>query len=150
VSETPVAWQGEAMLLQWAESSTRGRTITLLLPEDEDTHPFRDYTFKSGKRTGQRFMCVFVALGDDDQPEAPSLVSEAAVLCRTPTFWHWADGQSFQSIDSEPSARDWLCEQLSIGSRSELATNERAATQFRLLAARYRQHLQQMALGGHR
>ena len=132
------AWQGETMLLQWAESSTRGRTITLLLPEDEDTHPFRDFSIKSGKRSGQRFMVVFVALADDDQPDTPPLSTDAVLLCKDPSFWHWAWDQSWGAVDSEDSAKDWLCKQLSIKSRSELNTDPRAAQEFRVLAARFK------------
>jgi hypothetical protein len=136
---TAIAWQGEAMLLQWAESSTRGRTITLLLPEEDETHPFRDYSFKSGKRSGQRFMCVFVALGDDEQPEPEPLSKEAVMLCKNPAFWEWASSSVWTTIDSEESAKDFLCQQLSITSRSELNTDEQAAARFRLLAAQFRQ-----------
>ena len=127
------------MLLQWAESSTRGRTITLLLPEDEDTHPFRDYGIRSGKRSGQRFMVVFVALTDDDQPEQPLLSTDAVMLCKDKMFWHWASNEGWDKIDSEESAKKWLCEQLSIESRSELNSDDRAAQQFRVLVARFKQ-----------
>ena len=60
-----IAFEGEIMLLQWAESSTRGRTATFLLDNEGESHPFRDFTIKSGKRAGQRFMCVLVQIGDD-------------------------------------------------------------------------------------
>lgn len=126
------------MLLQWSETSTRGRTITLLLPEDEDGHPFKDYSFKSGKRSGQRFMVVFVALTDDEQPESKPLSQEAGALCRSPDFWRWADAQTMDTVNSEQTARDWLCERLSIASRSQLGTDERAAREFLMLAAEYR------------
>jgi hypothetical protein len=132
------AWQGEVMLLQWAESSTRGRTITLLLPEDDETHPFRDYGIKSGKRSGQRFMAVFVGLNDDETPTEPPLSTEAVMLCKDKDFWSWASNQSWQEIESEESAKRFLCEQLSIASRAELNSDERAAAAFRVLAAKYK------------
>jgi hypothetical protein len=138
MSDVPVAWQGEVMLLQWAESSTRGRTITFLLPEDEETHPFKDFSFKAGKRSGQRFMAVFVALTDDERPEERPLSQEAGALCKNPEFWRWADGRTMDTVDSEDSARQWLCEQLSISSRSQLGTDERAASAFRMLMAEFR------------
>ena len=139
MTEVVPAWQGEAMLLSWQESSTRGRTITLLLPEDEDSHPFRDHSIKSGKRGGQRFMCVFVALTDDDQPDTPPLSTEAVLLCKDKLFWHWAWDQSWGTVDSEESAKEWLCRQLSIKSRSELNTDARAAQEFRVLVARFKE-----------
>ncbi len=138
-SEVVPAWQGEAMLLQWAESSTRGRTITLLLPEDDDSHPFRDHSIKSGKRGGQRFMCVFVALTDDDQPEVRSLSTDAVLLCKDKLFWHWASSDGWDKVDSEESAKKWLCEQLSIKSRSELNTDDRPAQEYRVLVARFKE-----------
>ena len=133
------AWQGEVMLLGWQESSTRGRTITLLLPEDELTHPFRDHGIKSGKRGGQRFMAVFVALTDDDQPETPPISTDAVMLCKDKLFWHWASSEGWDKVDSEESAKTWLCEQLSITSRAELNSNERAAQEFRVLVARFKE-----------
>jgi hypothetical protein len=132
------AWQGEVMLLQWAESSTRGRTITLLLPEDDETHPFRDYGIKSGKRSGQRFMAVFVGLNDDETPQEPPLSTTAVVLCKNKEFWDWATNLSWQEIESEEAAKKYLCEQLSIASRAELNTDERAASAFRVLLARFK------------
>ena len=139
MSDTPIAWQGEAMLLNWQESSTRGRTITLLLPEDDETHPFKDFGIKSGKRAGQRFMAVFVQLTDDDQPQEKPLSQDAGALCRDTDFWVWANGQTLDTINSEQTARDWLCERLSISSRSELATDRRAASEYRQLVSEYRQ-----------
>jgi hypothetical protein len=136
-----ISWQGETMLLQWAESSTRGRTITLLLPEDEDTHPFRDFTIKSGKRAGQRFMCVFVQIGDDEAPVAQPVSTESVLLCRRKDFWDWASAQQWEAVISEESARDWLCKKLGIESRSELNSNEHAATRFRLLVAQFKKDI---------
>ncbi len=134
------AFSGELMLLGWKESSTQGRTVTFLLNEDDEVHPFKDFSTKSGKRAGHRFMAVLVPIGDDEKPEqTESLVKEAAVFCRDQDFWAWANTQGFYSVASEEDAKQFLYEQLSIQSRRALATDQRAMSQFRLMAAQYRE-----------
>lgn len=119
------AFKGELMLLGWAESSNRGRTVTFLLDETEEEHPFKHFTIKSGKRSGQRFAAMLVQIGDDEQPihkeQRPSQV--AAVICKDPQFWQWASERSFADIKSEDSAANWVKSELDIASRSELDTN---------------------------
>lgn len=127
----------ETMLLQWAESSTRGRTITLLLPEDIETHPFRDYTIKSGKRAGQRFMAVFVEINDDETPVKP-VSTEAVMLCKQREFWDWASSQQWAVVSNEEEAIDWLYARLGIKSRSELNTDEHALNRYRLMVSEYK------------
>lgn len=60
-------FQGEAMLLSWGDTSSRGKTVTFALHPDEcgDAHPFRD--LGTGKH-GQRFKIVAVPIDDEDQP----------------------------------------------------------------------------------
>jgi hypothetical protein len=119
------AFKGELMLLGWAESSNRGRTVTFLLDETEDEHPFKHFTIKSGKRSGQRFMAVLVEIGADEHPVSqeakPSQV--AAIICKDPQFWQWASERSFSKVVSEESAKNWIKTELDIMSRSELDTN---------------------------
>jgi hypothetical protein len=115
------------MLLSWAESSSRGRTVTFMLPEDEETHPFKDFSMKQGKRAGQRFMAVLVQIGDDEQvvpQQRPSQI--AALLCKDPLFWRWATERSFDTIDSEDGARNYLCSGAGIDSRKKFDTNRAA------------------------
>jgi len=135
------SFQGEMMLLGWKESSSQGRTVTFLLSEDEDTHPFRDLSVKSGKKAGQRFMAVLVAIGDNEVPSPPEddLIREAGALCRSKSFWDWADAQAFNGVKSEEDAKQFLYDQLSIRSRKELATDQQSASRFRVLAAQYRE-----------
>lgn len=122
MSEEIIAFQGELMLLQWAESSTRGRTVTFLLDNDAESHPFRDFTIKSGKRAGQRFMCVLVQLDEDEQPVKQQMrLSQLAFLyCRDPEFWYWASERSFDKVDSEETAKKWMLQMLNMESRSEI------------------------------
>jgi hypothetical protein len=119
------AFKGELMLLGWAESSNRGRTVTFLIDESEDEHPFKHFTIKSGKRSGQRFMAVLVQVGEDEQPvpqEAkPSQL--AAIICKDRQFWQWASERSFMKINSEDDAKNWIKAELDIESRSEIDGN---------------------------
>jgi hypothetical protein len=126
------AFKGELMLLGWAESSNRGRTVTFLLDETEDEHPFKHFTIKSGKRSGQRFMAVLVQIDESEQPvhqeQKPSQI--AAIICKDPQFWQWATERSFDKIGSEDSAVDWVKKEVGIDSRKELDTSILSLTRF--------------------
>lgn len=128
-TDTHTVYSGEAQLLGWSETSTRGRTITLQLPEDTDTHPFRDFSIRSGKRAGQRFAVVFVQIGDDEQPVSQEirLSQRAAILCKDQLFWSWAAERSICTIESEDDARSWLLNGAGIKSRKEFDTSRAAA-----------------------
>ncbi len=131
-----IAFQGELMLLNWSESSNRGRTVTFLLGEEGESHPFRDATIKNGKRAGQRYMAVLVQMGEDEQPvqQEQKLSNVAGMLCRDQLFWRFASERSFDTIDSEDGARIWLCSGAGINSRSQLDAkggNNPAADWFR-------------------
>jgi hypothetical protein len=117
------AFQGEVMLLQWAESNTRGRTVTFLLQEDGDSHPFRDFTVKSGKKAGQRFAMVLVQIDDNEEPVERTPSQLAYLLCRDEQFWGWAQKWSLDDICSEESARAFILNACKVDSRSKLDTN---------------------------
>lgn len=119
-TEKIIAHQSEVMMLNWAESNTRGRTVTFLLPEDGDTHPLRDFTVKSGKKAGQRFMMVLVQIDDDEQPVEKKPSQLAFLLCQDEQFWHWINERSFVTIDSEESCRFHVLQTCGIDSRSKL------------------------------
>lgn len=129
-----IAFQGELMLLGWAESSTRGRTVTFLLDEEGEAHPFKDFTIRSGKRAGQRFMAVLVQVDEGEQPveQRRALSQQAAAYCKNPEFWSWATARRLESpVTDEDSARTFLLELLNIDSRSKLDKDETAALRFR-------------------
>lgn len=130
-----IAFEGEVMLLQWAESSTRGRTVTFLLNEDNETHPFRDFSIKSGKRAGQRFMAVLVEIDENEQPvkQEPKPSQLAYLLCNDQQFWHWAGERSFDTIGSEAAAKNWMLELLGINSRSEIDSSPAVRDRFQRL-----------------
>jgi len=67
-------FKGEAMLLSWGDTSSRGKTVTFALHPDEcgAVHPFRD--LGTGKH-GQRFQLVAVPITDDGEPLSPEASS---------------------------------------------------------------------------
>ena len=132
MDSTQIAFQGELMLLNWSESSSRGRTVTFLVDDSGEAHPFRDCTIKSGKRAGQRYQCVLVEVDSSEQPvQQRTLAQQAFVYCKDPEFWRWADGRSFDNIDNEDSARAFILNLLQIRSRGDLDKNPVAADGFR-------------------
>lgn len=120
--DSKIFWQGETQLLGWSETNSRGRTVTLQLNEDEDVHPFKFVTTKSGKTAGRRFMCVFVEIGDDERPVEKTPSQMAFLVCKDKEFWEWANEQSFEQIDSEDTARAFVLDRCVIKSRGELDT----------------------------
>lgn len=128
-TEKLVAVNSEVQLLGWSETSTRGRTVTFQLPMDETTHPFKDYSIKSGKTAGHRFQMVLVELDDQERPvrQEQRLSQQAAVLCKDRQFWQWAAERSICDISSQEDARSWLLNGCGIASRSQFDTNRQAA-----------------------
>lgn len=136
------AYRGEMMLLSWSETSTRGRTVTFLLPEETETHPFRDYALKSGKRAGQRFAAILVELTDGEEAERheQSPVAQAALMCKDPVFWRFASERGFDRVTNEQEAATWLRRFLTVNSRSEIPKVPHAMERFRRLHAEYSAH----------
>lgn len=113
-------YKGEAMLLNWSDSASRGMTVTFALnPADEGTvHPFRH--MGTGKH-GQRFAIVAVPITDDERPakdvhtmDAPAepkpkvrtpfdqlpRSQQAAMLCQEDrAFWRYL-GQRHDGADT--------------------------------------------------
>jgi len=143
VDQQKIAFQGELMLLNWAESSTRGRTVTFLLGEDTETHPFKDFTIRQGKRAGQRFMCVMVQIDENEQPveQRRTGAQRAAMLCKDPEFWNWASSRTFDPVNSKESARQFLLDQLEIDSRGEIDRDANVAERFeRIIEIPFKAH----------
>ena len=111
-----------------------GYVLTLSVHPDEIPEMLvRDFV-------GARYQVVMVRMSDDGKPmvreqEYPSkdLVRLAGVLCRDPLFHEFLTdtGQSFER--SEGAAIEWLRHELGITSRTELKTNQTAASQFRFI-----------------
>lgn len=118
-----IFFQGEVMLLDWSETGKGGRKIVLQLDNEAPQHPFTGSRTKQGKTLGQRYMAVFVPIGDDEQPVEKTPSQMAFLLCQDPNFWEFLDERSFAKIDSEDAARAHICEGCGIKSRGELDTN---------------------------
>lgn len=71
-------FKGEAMLLSWGDTSSRGKTVTFALHEDDcgTSHPFRDL---GTGRHGQRFQIVAVPITDEGEPIPPGATTGAAI-----------------------------------------------------------------------
>jgi hypothetical protein len=132
ISDKHTVYAGEARLMNWADTSSRGRTVTFELPPDSDTHPFRDLAIRQGKKAGQRFMLAVVQIDDQEEPveQQKRLSQQAAILCKDETFWQFAAERSISKIDSEASCRAWMLSGAGITSRKEFDTNNRAADWF--------------------
>lgn len=147
--------QVETMLLGWQRSHNGGSKIILQVP-DEDLVHFEKMTVKKGKVAGQRLACVFVEIGDNEQPvpqpatleqakaEAPkekkdplgALSKWAVMRCQEKSFQDWMRGAfngewiiaASEGIDptSEQCAKSVILSVCGIGSRKELDTDELA------------------------
>lgn len=146
-TEKVIAFQGETMLLSWSESNTRGRTVTFLLPEEGESHQFRDFTVKQGKRAGQRFAMVLVQIGEDEKPIEKTPSQLAFLLCQDSQFWHWVNEHSFAHIDSEETARAHILNTCGISSRAKLDTDPSARAAWQVMIYQpYQQY--RASLGG--
>jgi len=123
-AEKAVCYSGEVMLLAWAESNTRGRTVTFQMNEDGEAHPFKDMTVRKGGRAGQRFMMVLVELGDDEKPVEKTPSQLCFLLCQDQQFQYFLNERAlFGDIDCEEKARAFILEACKIDSRSKLDSN---------------------------
>ena len=89
---------------------------------------------------GARYQVVMVRLSDDGKPmareqeyPAKDLVRLAGILCRDPEFHNflYETGQIFDK--GEDTVTEWLRHELNIESRTELKTNQMAASQFKYI-----------------
>jgi len=151
----------EAQLLQWANSSSRGPTITIQLADEDDLIPFQTMTMSKGKIAGQR-MAIAVALIEDDEkitpmPEKPEPKAEkkggggkgyvglsglAARWCADEEFRAWLAADMGLATMSEAGARQMMLTVCGIKSRAELNDNKEAAALFdEHFRAPYQAHL---------
>lgn len=124
MSEQIVAFQGEVLLLNWGDTSTRGRTVTFQLADEGEEHPFKHHPI--GRKTGRRFMAVLVEIGDDERPVEKTPAQMAYLLCKDTMFQHFLDERSFVEVCSEATARHHILSACGITSRSSLDTDTRA------------------------
>jgi hypothetical protein len=141
-------YKDEVMLCGWNDSQTNGHTVKLWLTHDHMGHPFEGYE----RHEPERFYISLVELDDDNEMidqkvrdrlervnKRPSerLSYVAAMLCKNegfhtylqeiaPQLWSLHDGD----LDPEDSAREFICQTLGIGSRSELDKSAVVANEF--------------------
>lgn len=121
--ENIISFQGEVQLLGWAETNSRGRTITLQLDASSPGHPFSEARTTQGRRSGQRYAIVMVEIGDDEKPVEKTYSQQAWLLCRDEQFQHFLNERSFVEVTDEASAKACVLEGCGITSRGELDTS---------------------------
>lgn len=112
-------------------------------------HPNETPKTLTEARIGSRWMVALAEIGDDEQPvvdpdrlEAERLVQSAGMLCRDPAFQKWfseryefypADGFTWE--DCVADNLRFICGD--IESRRELATNPKAAAEFKRIRSAF-------------
>lgn len=142
-------FKGEAMLLSWSDTSTRGKTVTFALHPDEcpEVHPFRG--LGTGK-TGQRFALVAVPIDDEDRPAvaatplpAPVVVpldtperrrfaslplpQQIGMKCADRAFQAWIARVEGMGICDAESAAAWVRHQCEVETRAHIQPGTPAA-----------------------
>lgn len=59
-------FSGEVQLAGWRETHKSGAVVSFFLSDPADLEKFRGLTVAKGKTAGQRFACVLVEIGDDE------------------------------------------------------------------------------------
>ena len=165
MSLTPF-FSGEIQLAGWSESHNSGSKISFWLPETKDLDPFRTATIRKGNKAGQRFACVLVEIGDDEQliqpgaheadleqkntskpdnsaalsvvpPKGGELAKWAGILSNDPVFWEWLETLGYQYVTSEALAAQHIREWCDISSRAELDHNPESAKVFRQMMGNF-------------
>lgn len=142
-----IAYQGEAMLLQWSGSTSRtGPKLVLQLPDDDALEHFRAATVAKGGKAGQRYAIVVVEVADDEtpvnqqtrqQPERPKggpVSRDAAGFCNSEVFRgyvQWSNHWDFLAAPDE--AAQHLRDYCRIESRAELDHNPCARERYEQL-----------------
>jgi hypothetical protein len=157
--ETLPTIQLEAMLLDWSETAKGGAKLVLQLPSADDLDAFRAFTLAKRGHAGQRFMAVFVPIGDDEKPEpvpsvpdAPGkpadppahalggpLARLAGIWCASLHFQAWIAGhprfaeaylESPEGADAEEAAAHVVRTLCNVTSRAELDHSSTSAELF--------------------
>ena len=138
MSITPF-FSGEVQLAGWSESHNSGTKVSFWLPDANDLDPFRAATIRKGNKAGQRFACVLVEIGDDEQiiqpiaqirpaedkPKGGELAKWAGILSNDSLFWVFAD------VEDAEQAAEFIRIESGVTSRAELDHNPEAAKIFR-------------------
>ena len=121
--------QFEAVKVALKQDKT-GYVLTLCLHPDEIPEALlRDFV-------GARYQVVMVRLNGEDKPMNKDIeyqrdpVRTAGILCRSKPFAEYLMNRGEILDDDEAEVIEWLRKTLNIQSRSELKTNQAAATKF--------------------
>lgn len=152
MSLTPF-FSGEIQLAGWSESHNSGSKISFWLPDAKDLDAFRVATIRKGNKAGQRFACVLVEIGDDEQlvqpivpfvdkPKGGELAKWAGIMSNDPVFWEWLDqsGYAFPfglAANSLVRATWLIRNECGVDSRAELDHNPEAAKIFRNMMGQF-------------
>jgi hypothetical protein len=111
---------------------TRGRTVTVELPDDGELHPFHALAVRQGKKAGQRLAIVVIQIGDQEEPvvQEHKLSQQAAILCRDPGFRSFIQDRSISLLETEEDVRQWMYHGAGITSRKAFDNDTRAANWF--------------------
>ncbi len=166
-------FKGEAMLLSWGDTSSRGKTVTFALHEDDcgTSHPFRD--LGTGKH-GQRFQIVAVPIADEGEPVSPGTVhavhgvaaegnpplpstvpgeskrertlpEKVGMRCADPAFQVWIERQTGRADIGEMEAAAWVRKECVVESRKAILPGTEAAALWLALETRFLEDTRQMA-----
>lgn len=148
VKTDETVYSGQLMLAGWADTSTKGYTVTFWCePPDQGMHPFEG--FQRGK---DAFMCMLVELDEDNavidqgkrervenaaRPSAPrrqKLAQLAGMFCSNPVFHRWINevgrSNTQPAVYDQEGAAGWMREALGIDSRRQLDEMEEKARMF--------------------
>lgn len=141
MSDLQPTFQGEVQLAGWSETHNGGCKVTFWLPDSADLDVFRALTVRKGNTAGQRFACVLVEIGEDEQPVPPPAPAEpekprggalaklAGMWCNDPEFWAFVRSQGVECNNAEHAA-SIVRKTCRISSRADLDNDERAAATF--------------------
>lgn len=124
------AFSGEVQLRRWSESSTQGVQVTFALADADELEPLK-------AKSGKRFACVLVEIGDDEAPvqQHKEPIGQnclwAVGRCREPEFWRFLNASfNADAVTNEAEAADLVRFLCTVESRRELDTDEASARQF--------------------
>ncbi len=165
-------FKGEAMLLSWGDTSSRGKTVTFALHEDDcgASHPFRD--LGTGKH-GQRFQIVAVPITDEGEPVSPgsgsaghgvpavdqaprstpepggakrerTLPEKVGMRCCDKRFQEWLYSKG-RVTGNEHDAAQWVRHECGVKSRKEILPGTEAGDRWWKLETQYLVETNQIA-----
>ena len=130
-----MALQFEARKIALKQDRT-GYVLTLSIhPDEVPDDILRDFV-------GSRYHVVMVRLNGEDKPMTSNqfdIVRSAGILCRDHEFHKFLEDANQIMEPTEKEATDWLKSELGIQSRTELKTNQAAASKYSFIYQEFQQ-----------